>query len=354
MLGIVDLLERDGPSPELANAYAGLSIVASHIGQAGLAEMYGRLAQTTARRLGRFETETFVLQVKALSRLRLHRWEEVYAPASEAAARFARLGDRRRWEECAEYLGYVAMLKGEWAQVLELFSEKAASARQRNDANSTLMALWYLITIQLLLGRIQEALDAIQTGFELLEHSSDPKFEMFLWARLAQAHLRQGSAGALQRAEQALERGKRLADEPSSTLISGVASCALASAALEMWKARGQPAGERQSLAQFLKKSNANARRDWRPATLPLLWRLQGWEAWLSGKPARARQLWRKSLTVAERLKIDHEAGLTHYVLGQHVTGKARQGHLQKAREIFERLGVVYDLEQARHALEAR
>ncbi len=353
MLGIVDLLEGNEPSPELANAYAGLSVVASHIGRAGLAEMYGRLAQATAGRLGRLETEAFVLQVKAVSQLRLHRWEEGYIPASEAVARFARLGDRRRWEECMMYHGYIAALKGEFAQGLELFAEIIASARQRNDANLVLQALVDLTTLQLVLGQTGEALDAIQTGFGLLEGSSDPKFEMFLCARLAQTHLRQSGDGALQRAEQALERGKRLAGEPSSTLVSAVASGTLAQAAVELWEARGRPVAERQSLAQFLRQSNTNTRGDWRPIAQPLLWRLRGWEAWLSGKPARARRTWRKSLAVAERLKILHEAGLAHYVLGQHA-GKDRQAHLQKAIEIFEKLGAVYDLAQARRALEER
>ena len=212
----------------------------------------------------------------------------------------------------------------------------------------------YLSTIRLVLGETGEALDAIQTGFGLQGQSSDPKFEMFLCARLAQAHLQQGGAGALQRAEPALERGMRLADKPSSTLVSALASAALASAAVDLWEARGRPAAERQPLAQFLKQSIRNARGDWRPGTLPLLWRLRGWEAWLFGKPARARRAWRKSLAVAERLKIPYEAGLAHSVLGQHAAaGLYRQAHLQQAAEIFERLGAAYDLEQARQAFEA-
>ncbi len=352
MLGIVDLLEGDKPSPELVNAYAGLSVVASHIERAGLAEMYGRLAQATAQRLGRLETEAFVLQVKAVVNLRLHRWEEAYTPATQAVALFARLGDRRRWEECMDYLGYIAALKGEFTKGVELILEIVASARERNDANSALMALTDLASLQLILGQAEEALGAIQTGFGLLEQSSDPKFEMRLCARLVQAHLQQGD---IQRAEQALERGKRQAGTPSSTLVSAAASDALAQAAVELWEARGQPAAERQSLAQFLRQSNKNARGDWRPIAQPLLWRLRGWEAWVAGRPARARQLWRKSLAVAERLKIPHEAGLSHYVLGQHpATGKDRQAHWQKATEIFERLGAVYDLVHARRAFDER
>jgi flagellin-specific chaperone FliS len=59
--------------------------------------------------------------------------------------------------------------------------------------------------------------------------------------------------------------------------------------------------------------------------------------------------MWRKSLAVAETLKIPYEAGLSHYVLGKHnAAAKERQMHLQKAVEIFEGLGAVVDLEHAR------
>lgn len=355
MLGIVDLLEGDAASPELVNAYAGLSVVASHIGRAALAGMYGRLAEKTARHLGRLDSEAFVLQVKALSQNLLHRWTGIQTSATESATLFGRLGDRRRWEECMEYLGYVAMLKGEFAQALDLFLQKAASARQRNDANSTLQALVYISTLRLLLGENGEALDAIQTGFGLQQQSSDPKFEMFLCARLAQTLLQRGGADGVQQAQQTLERGMRLADTPSSTLVSALAAAALACAAVDVWEGRGQPASERPALARFLQQSVTNARGDWRPGTLPLLWRLRGWEAWLSDQPARARRLWRRSLAVAERLQIPYEVGLSHSLLGQYaVTVEEQQAHLRQASEIFERLGALVDGERVRRAFAKR
>jgi hypothetical protein len=64
--------------------------------------------------------------------------------------------------------------------------------------------------------------------------------------------------------------------------------------------------------------------------------------------------MWRKSLAVAERLKIPHEIGLAHSVLGQHAAGQDRHVLLQRAAEIFERLGAVHDLAQARRALAER
>jgi tetratricopeptide (TPR) repeat protein len=350
MFGIVDLLERDGASPELVNAYAGLSVAAAHVGQAGLADMYSRLAQDTVQHLDKLETEAFVQLVEALVNFRLGRWSQAYAPASQAVALFERLSDRRRWEESMNYLADIAWMKGEFAHWLELISKIASSARNRNDANSSLYALGDTATVQLILGQTEEALDAIQTGLSLITQGSDPKFEMLLSARLVQAYLQ---LCEVNKADQALERGKRLADEPSSTLVSAAASAALASAAIELWEARDQPASERESLAQFVRQLHKNARGDWRPVAQALLWRLRGWEAWLSGKPATARRMWRKSLTVSARLKIPYETGLSHYVLGKHAdTVGDRQMHLQKAAEIFEKVGAIVDLEQARRAIE--
>jgi tetratricopeptide (TPR) repeat protein len=350
MLGIVDLLEADAPSPELANAYAGLSVAAAHIGQASLADVYDRLAHETAEDLDKLETEAFVWLVEALVNFRLGRWSQAYAPASQAVALFERLGDQRRWEESMNYLADIAWMKGEFARWLELLTKTASSARKRNDANSSLYALGDIATAQLILGQTEEALDAIQTGFNLLAQGSDPKFEMLLSARLVQVYIR---VGEVSKAEKALERGKHLANEPSSTLVSAAASAALASASIELWEARGQPPSERKSLARFIRQLHKNARGDWRPVAQALMWRLRGWEAWLSGKPASAQRMWRKSLAVAERLKIPYETGLSHYVLGKYVDStKDRQLHLQKAAMIFEKVGAGVDLEHARRAIE--
>jgi class 3 adenylate cyclase/tetratricopeptide (TPR) repeat protein len=350
MFGIVDLLEADESSPELANAYAGLSVAASHVGQASLADMYGRLARDTVQRLDKLETEAFVWLVEALVNFRLGRWSQAYIPARQAGTLFERLGDRRRWEESMNYLGDIAWMEGQFAHWLELILKIASSARKRNDANSSLYALGDIATARLILGQTEDTLGAIETGFSLITQGSDPKFEMFLSARLVQAYLQLGETS---KADQALERGKRVADEPSSTLVSAAASAALASAAIELWEARGHPPNEHKSLAKFIRRLHKTSRGDWRPVAQALLWRLRGWEAWLSGKPATAQRVWRKSLTVAERLKIPYEIGLSHYVLGKYGnTVKDRQLHLQKAAKIFEKLGAVVDLERAHRARE--
>jgi class 3 adenylate cyclase/tetratricopeptide (TPR) repeat protein len=350
MLGIINLMEADGPSTELANAYAGLSLVGAHLGQAGLLELYSRLAQAAAQHVGKTETQAFVLQVISAAQLRMGRWAECEAGANQAAAIYARLGDRRRWEECLNYLAEVAAVRGKFARWAELLSEAIASARQRGDIQSALLVLVELVSVRLVLGQPAQALADIQTIFNLLKQEAHPDFERLACARLAQAHLRQGD---LPLATQALERGLSLTNEAPPALIFAVGSAALASAALEVWQARGQPATERQSLAQVLRKLCANARHDSRWIAQPLLWRLRGWEARLSDNPPQARRLWRKSLAEAERLQIPYETALAHYEIGQHASGDVRRRHLTHAVEIFERLGAAYDLERTQAAMDA-
>jgi tetratricopeptide (TPR) repeat protein len=349
MLSIVNLIEGDGPTQELANAYAGLSLVGAHLGQAGLLELYSDLAQAAARQVEKIEVQAFVLQVISAANLRLGRWTECEAATNQALATYARLGDRRRWEECLNYLAEIAAVRGEFTRWAEILLQATASARQRGDIQSALLSFVELVSVRLIQGQTAQAFADTQAVFGLLKQEAHPDFERLLYARLTQAHLQQGD---LPSAAQALERGLRLTDQAAPGLIFAVGSTALASAALDVWQARGQPAAERQPLAQTLKKLHTDARDDSRASSRPLLWRLQGWEAWLSGNTARAQRLWRKSLAEAERLQMPYEAALAHVEIGRRATGEAQRAHWSRALEIFERLGAAYDRQRVRTVLE--
>jgi len=86
------------------------------------------------------------------------------------------------------------------------------------------------------------------------------------------------------------------------------------------------------------------------PIGQPHAWLCQGSYDWLNGKHSRAHRAWLKSIAHAEKLEMPYEEGLAHYELGRHAIGDERHRHLTRAIEIFERLGVMYDLEKARTA----
>jgi tetratricopeptide (TPR) repeat protein len=345
MLQIVNLTREDEPSHELAQAYAGLALVAVHFKQAGLADLYIRLAQQTARQVGKLESRAFVQEVAALAYLRLGRLDQSESASLQAAEIFERIGDRRRWEECLSYLTEIAAARGRFTRGIEVDQQMVASARRRGDFQVMLMALEEIINFQLILCQTAEAQESIQTGLEALEQVKDDRFEILYTARLAQVYLRQSN---LQLAGQTLERALRLYPDTAPALYSISALPTLASVALELWQERDQPAADRQRLLALVRKNLKEAPSDPRLNSGWLAWRLRGWEAWLSGKPLQARYAWLRSFRSAERLNLPYETGLAHKLLAQFSAGKTRQAHLLKAQEIFERLGAVYDLEQVR------
>ena len=70
------------------------------------------------------------------------------------------------------------------------------------------------------------------------------------------------------------------------------------------------------------------------------------------GHRGRARRMWRKGLSAAERLGMAYEQGLICYELGRHASGAERARYLTRAQEIMATLRAEYDLDRVRAALE--
>jgi tetratricopeptide (TPR) repeat protein len=76
------------------------------------------------------------------------------------------------------------------------------------------------------------------------------------------------------------------------------------------------------------------------PASRPHIQRIEGWYAWQRGRHSQARQHWNKAIAEADRFNKVFEKGLAHYDMGRFEANGA--DHLQRAREIFERLDARY------------
>ncbi|MCI0527435.1 MAG: hypothetical protein L0Y56_08320, partial [Nitrospira sp.] len=90
------------------------------------------------------------------------------------------------------------------------------------------------------------------------------------------------------------------------------------------------------------------------PIGRPRAWLWQGLYDWLAGRPSKAFKTWKKSLATAEQLVMPYEQGLTHYEIGRHLESDdpARGVHLNRAYEIFIKLGAAYDLARTQAALD--
>jgi hypothetical protein len=70
-----------------------------------------------------------------------------------------------------------------------------------------------------------------------------------------------------------------------------------------------------------------------------LLW--QGLYDWLNGKPRSAQKKWKKSLATAQKMSMPYDEALAYREIGLHTIGAERDLNLDRANEIFQRLGVA-------------
>ena len=80
----------------------------------------------------------------------------------------------------------------------------------------------------------------------------------------------------------------------------------------------------------------------------------QGWYEELTGKPQMAVKSWRKGLEAAQKFKLLYEEGLIRIKLGSSLRDNpgVRREHLERAIQIFEKMGAVHELRFAKRALE--
>ena len=87
------------------------------------------------------------------------------------------------------------------------------------------------------------------------------------------------------------------------------------------------------------------------PASRPHVYRVEGWHAWQQRRHDKARHYWMRAIAEADRFNKIYEKGLAHYDIGRFDPRGA--GHLQRALEIFERLGLEYHERRTRALIEA-
>ena len=67
----------------------------------------------------------------------------------------------------------------------------------------------------------------------------------------------------------------------------------------------------------------------------------QGLYDWLNGKPRSAQKKWKKSLATAQKMSMPYDEALAYREIGRHTIGAERDLNLDRANEIFQRLGVA-------------
>ena len=333
--------ERAGPSPELARAYAMLSLAAGSIPIHPLARNYSRRALEIARIADPIGSLAYVRFTTSVYRIGTARWEEAREALDEAEAIFERLGDLRLLGDTRTAQGMLGIYRGQFEAAGALFTTLYDHAVRYENLQHQVWASLGKAASELRCGRPAEAAHVLERILELLVDHPDPAEQIQAYGLLAGARWRQGqdtaALGAASSAARLMVHNKR---PTAFYLFEGYTG--VAEVHLDRMAAGDRSPATKQAARQACAALHTFARIF--PIGKPRDQLLNGLVLHLSGRPRRARAAWRASLSTAQRLGMPLDAALAHTQLGLSLTGTPQgQWHLEQARTLQHQLGVPHD-----------
>jgi class 3 adenylate cyclase/tetratricopeptide (TPR) repeat protein len=346
VLHAVNLAERAGPSPELARAYASMSVGAGIVQLHALARSYAQKALEIARAEHDLPALAFVLVATSTYHGTVGNWATAEAGLLEGLEIAERLGDQRRWGELAAGTAVVLYFQGAFDRLADWEIEMDRRARNADDpqrkAHAILGKIWHLMPQ----GRTDLAVEELQEATRLLAGRGSRTDEIIIYGVLALAHWRRQEE---EQARWAAQRAAGLIAQSRPTaayMLEGYAG--VAEVYLDLWMAGDLTAA---SPAQQALATLRRFARTFRTAR-PRAWLYEGLAAHHAGRERHAVAAWSRSLKAAERLAMPYEQGRAHYELGRHLPRDlpGRQAHLSRAGALFAEIGAAYELRRVQLA----
>jgi tetratricopeptide (TPR) repeat protein len=353
ILHFLNTAETAGPSPELASSYAGMAMLAGLAQLHPLANTYVDRALTVACEVNQLPNQVTVRVVSGAYKVGVGKWAEVREMVEEAKAICEQLGDMRQWGDCAAMLGENAFISGDLHYSLDMENTLLEDARRRR---SPLHLCWGLLGVAvnyMRFGKIVQAIPLLEEALQILEETPNLASSIENNGQLALALFRLGEdEKALVYAGRVLE----LSANVSPTVYSlNIGFSASADIYFELWERALQDPTYKaapNTLKQLAEKSLKliHAFQKVFPIGQPTTAYYRGWHQWLTGKHQAAIKTWEMGLRSAQKLNMPYEEGLLHLKLGSHLPHDSvdRRRHLERAMEIFEKMGVVRELGIAR------
>lgn len=354
----LNLAEASGLPWWMARAYAGAAYMFLLAPLRGIAAFYMRKSLALTGPEPPDEVRTWVSSVAGHYYFSLGDLEQARVHFELTADAAGRLD--QTWVQENGWVGLimVSYFCGDYQRTMDYALMIDESADRRGDIGFKAAVDYWKGVVKLQQGHLEEALADLQRSVAAPDEVMNPFDWMIVWTAAARTYLH---LGRLDRATAEADKFQRMIDENPSfandMFIYGFAGTA--AVYLAAWEAEGA-VGQRTALQARAQKACRNLRRAARifvygQAAAQLY---QGCYAWLDGRPRDAYAAWWESLARAEAAGLPYEEGLAHYEIGRHLPegessedGWGREEHLQRAVEIFSRLGVPYDLARARTAL---
>jgi eukaryotic-like serine/threonine-protein kinase len=322
--------ERVGPSPELARAYATISLAVTYVPAPRLTALYGERAEIIAGEVGDPHAQTWVGFMRGIASMRAARRADAERYLGRALAVALESGDVRSGQEIQMFLAQTHSMAGERETALDLARRTLLWAERTRNAQAELWARGAIAKNLVDLGRAAEALTIYREIRPAAERSDDDSTRMAL-SYAALAHLAEGE----------LDEAKAIADalldaaRPPSTWHACLGYVAAGETYLALGDA-GHDLSDRAARVTAVLRRSGRIFRSFAPhaAIFAGLLHARG------GRHKRALRafLW----ALDETADLPAERARAHFELARHLPeGAERTRHLGAAALLFDRIGAA-------------
>ncbi|MSQ81865.1 MAG: adenylate/guanylate cyclase domain-containing protein [Myxococcales bacterium] len=346
----LNVSEPAGLSAELGKAYAVMAVVLGSVPQLrGIAKNWAERAISVAERSPNANGAlAYVLSRVAIVDLYDARWSAAETKLQRAADVARTFGDRRLREESLGVHGILLFFAGRFREAQGKFESMKTSAHFSNNLQIQAWATMMSAAVQVRTGDAVKAGEEYATIADWITKNATKSEVLWGNAIEALARMRRGDRqGAEDLADTLLPYIKK---RPVAYWVQH-ALAAVAETYLLMWQSapKGDP-----SVARLRQKAEIGCLAMRRfggafPFGKPqaLLW--DGVLAQLSGNSAKATQLWKSCIEIADRQHMPWESALAKREIGRHLPrgDREREKWLDKAIEELETVQAVWDLDVA-------
>jgi len=350
VLRFLNEAEKVGTSPELASAYSNMGALAGIAQLHKLAETYVSRGLAVAETVNQPSNLITVSVVTSAYKITVGKWDEVRERVEEAKAICEQLGDYRQWGDCTAMLGESALISGDLQYAGKIQKVLLDDARRRR---SPLHQCWGLLGVarnNIRMSHEADAIPMLEEALEILKETPNLASSIETNSQLALAHCRLGQdEAALTYIKHVLDLSANI----SPTVYSmNIGFAAVADACFELWEKalRAQPVIDSEQYKLLSEKAIKPLRafQGVFPIGQPVTPYYQGWYEWLTGKQEAALKSWNKGLEAAQKFNMPYEEGLLRVKLGARVKDDSQKLHFERAIQIFENMGAVYELKLAK------
>jgi len=348
---LINLAEQAGPSPELARAYARMSVAVGLIPIRRWAELYFGMAWRMAAQFGDL-VEARVMQLSSAYTSAIADFPRAWEGLNRARGVAQEFGDLRMVGDTLSMMSMLHVYQSNYAASIATRDELNRVTQRSGNLQHR---VWFLS------GQAQNYLRAyrrdatpaiigmLEQAASYLDENREGGVDISVYGLLAVAYLRQGDTD---KARRAADRVLRIVIATSPTLYSVHDGAATSAEVYLALVERGiDPAHALPAAKQVIAWLHRFSKRFL--IALPRAWVLQGTLDWESGQRDKAMKSWEKAIAESRRLGMPMDEGLARIEIARHMDtpDPARREHLDAALNLFRTIGAEYHVEQAREML---